>query len=59
MAAEAEEGSVVKKLLQQLKAELVRPQARPTEIAIAKLILGALGVKLGINFGEWLKAVAG
>lgn len=36
-------------------AALASREARGAEIALARLILGALGVKLGINFAEWVK----
>ena len=35
-------------------AALSSKQARGPELAIARLVVAALGVKLGVNFGDWL-----
>lgn len=45
----------MKARLKKVSDALVAPQARPAEIALARIILAALGVKLGVNLADWLK----
>ena len=39
--------------MKRVLAALASAQARGPELALARLIVAALGIKLGINFGEW------
>lgn len=42
------------KYLKKLGVALASKEARGPELALARIILAALGVKLGINLGEYL-----
>ena len=47
--------SKVKAAVGRVFAVLSSKEARGPELALARLILAALGVKLGFNFAEWAK----
>jgi len=44
-----------KAVLRKLTVALMSKEARGPELALARIILAALGVKLGINFAEYVK----
>jgi len=45
----------VKAHLRPLGVALMSKEARGPELALARIILAALGVKLGVNFAEYVK----
>ena len=45
----------IKAHLRPVISALASKQARPAELLLARLILAALGVKLGVNFAEYVK----
>lgn len=45
----------MKKYLNWVVVELTKPSARPVEMAVLRVILIALGAKLGINLVQYLK----
>jgi hypothetical protein len=47
--------SKVKKYALKLAAILASKEARGPELALARIILAGLGVKLGVNFFDYLK----
>lgn len=47
--------SKLSKLFHGLAAALLSKEARGPELALARIILAGLGVKLGLNLVDWLK----
>lgn len=45
----------VKAAVGRVVGALTSKEARGPELALARIIIAALGIKLGINLGEWAK----